>query len=819
MQGWLGVLRKFRGAGNLVTTNKNFTRSVATAHIQKEEPRVRIKTETQLKTKPVARSHNPWDSGQQALEQSQLQGVHASSELNVWLYYVRHLHNGTSKVQKPQGVLYRQPKGTSKAEDSNTVKSKTDGKPKNTKSYMNHLTLQQRLDREFVLAHILALRVKGEVARGRHTGSAQFNARSDSKGDEQTHGWESQGDPRGIRVAMLAQAQAWGCPALVLNVLLDWTNNAPLVSRQFLDRLCQEHLGTKEKVERTENQSRKLYEMIGVQGTQVVDHLWQADNAEEALQALCEMVEQQKQVRVGRNMEAKVNAGSRLIASLAMRLMHECVDHGRGWMAYAVFAECEEYVKHEPAAYTVLLHAAVVGRNYLGVTAVLQRMQRTKCEPDAWVWTAVLDGLWRTGKGRQAQHLFALHLLFLSHPEEDGSSGLMTSPYMDMWRSWHTAKRDRGDPLIWEWIHELANRFKYRDSHDRIAWRPTMTTHRIMLEHLGRNAMKPELIAYLDTLRNMWHVYRKWLYPRNHRTSNAEVGSSDYWHGFRSLEKIVLRHLRPEAETDAESWYNDGYYMFCGEILDLAQTTIKASSKLVYPESVTRVAQLEESARLGDMRTIVRLMHEHPELDRQDTWVRVVRCICVQVKMRPDSARIRRPGLLHAEGGWTSWAEFIIAMCTMLAARGIHMPPLGFNLMVRTACSMGDMDSVLALTAFMRTRTRVRFHAGMMSSVLSVYEVPYATKCELFLHMLQSAARVNTRAEWSNVAVRVNSTLVSRMVRRAESPQDLRQLRKVLDVLGREHCVELGERDFDRLRYLARDNKWIREELKTWKNV
>ncbi|KAJ2141261.1 hypothetical protein IW136_002336 [Coemansia sp. RSA 678] len=194
------------------------------------EPSVRIKAKTQLKTEPDARSHNPWDSGQQALKQSQLQGVHASGELNIWLYYVRQLHNGTPKVQKPQDVLYRQPKATSKAEVSNTVESKTSSKPKNTKSYMNLLTLQQQLDREFVLAHILALRVKGEMAQGRHTGSAQFNARSNSKGDEQTQGWESQGDPRGICVAMLAQAQAWGCPSLMLNVLLDWTNNAPLVS-------------------------------------------------------------------------------------------------------------------------------------------------------------------------------------------------------------------------------------------------------------------------------------------------------------------------------------------------------------------------------------------------------------------------------------------------------------------------------------------------------------------------------------------------------------------------------------------------------------
>ncbi|KAJ2499075.1 hypothetical protein GGH96_003808 [Coemansia sp. RSA 1972] len=676
---------------------------------------------------------------------------------------------------------------------------------------MNHLTLQQRLDREFVLAHVLALQVKGQVARGRHTGSAQFNARSDSKDNEKPQGWESQGDPRGIRVAMLAQAQAWGCPALVLNVLLDWTNNAPLVSRQFLDRLCQEHLGTKEKVERAEQHSRKLYEMIGAQGTQVVDHLWQADNAEEALQVLCKMVEQHKQMPVGRNMEAKVNAGSQLIASLAMRLMHECVDHGRGWMAHAVFAECEEHVRHEPAAYTVLLHAAAVGRNYIGVSAVLQHMQRAKCEPDAVAWTAVLDGLWRTGKGRQAMHLFALHLLFLSHPDEDGSSGLMTSPFMEMWRSWHTNKRGRGDPLIREWIHELANRFKYRDQHDPIAWRPTMVTHRIMLEHLGRSAMKPELIAYLDTLRNMWHVYRKWLYP--HKTND----SADYWHGFRSLEKIVLRHLRPEAATDA-SVYVDGYYMFCNEILNLAQTAKEVSSKHVYPESVARVSQLEASARRGDMRTIVQLMHEHPELNRQDTWVRVVRCICVQLKLRPDSTKIRRPGSNHASSEWTSWAEFLLAMCTTLANRGIHMPPLAFNLMVRSACSLGDMDSVLALTTYMRTRTRVRFHAGMLSSVLSVHEIPYATRCELFLHMLQSAARTNTRAEWSNVGVRVNSTLVSRMVRLAQSPQDLRQLRHVLDVLGREHCVELVERDIERLRYLARDNKWIREELKTWKN-
>ncbi|KAJ2555683.1 hypothetical protein IWW35_000513 [Coemansia sp. RSA 1878] len=773
----------------------------------------------QLKTKPDARSHNPWDSGQQALKQSQLQGVHASSELNVWLYYVRQLHNGTPKVQKPQGVLYRQPKATSKAEASNTVELKTSRKPKSTKSYMNLLTLQQRLDREFVLAHILALRVKGEVARGRHTGSAQFNARSNSKGDEQAQGWESQGDPRGIRVAMLAQAQAWGCPALMLNVLLDWTNNAPLVSRQFLDRLCQEHLGTKEKVERAENHSRKLYEMIRAQGTQVVDHLWQADNTEEALQVLCNMVERQKEMRVGHNMDANVNAGSRLIASLAIRLMHECVDHGRGWMAHAVFAKCEEFVKYEPAAYTVLLHAAAVGGNYFGVLAVLQRMHRAKCEPDAVVWTAVLDGLWRTGKGLQAQSLFAMHLLFLSHPEDDGSSGLIMSPYMDMWQLWHKDKRYRGDPLIQEWIHELANLFQYRHQNDRIAWRPTMATHRIMLEHLGRNGMKPELIAYLDTLRNMWHVYRKWLYPRRQMTSNVEVGSADYWHGFRSLEKIVLRHLRPEAEIDTKSGYVNGYYMFCREILDLAQTTSGVSSELVYPESVTRVSQLEERARQGDMQAVVQLMHKHPELNRQDTWVHIVRCICEQVKQQPDSAQIRRPGSNHAAGEWTSWAEFLLAMCTLLAARGIHMPPLGFNLMVRTACSVGDMNSVLALTTYMRTHTRVRFHAGMLSSILSVYKVPYAAKCDLFLHMLQSSARVGTHSEWSNVAVRVNPTLVSYMVRLAESLDDVQHLRQVVDVLGREHCVELGAQDIEQLRSLAMDSAQIREELKTWKNV
>ncbi|KAJ2643334.1 hypothetical protein IW137_002419 [Coemansia sp. RSA 1287] len=212
-------------------------------------------------------------------------------------------------------------------------------------------------------------------------------------------------------------------------------------------------------------------------------------------------------------------------------------------------------------------------------------------------------------------------------------------------------------------------------------------------------------------------------------------------------------------------------------------------------------------------------MHKHPELNCQDTWVHIVRCICEQVKQQPDSAQIRRPGSNHAAGEWTLWAEFLLAMCTLLAARGIHMPPLGFNLMVHTACSVGDMNSVLALTTYMHTHTHVQFHAGMLSSILSVYKVPYAAKCDLFLHMLQSSARVGAHSEWSNVAVQVNPTLVLYMVRLAESLDDVQHLCQVVDVLGREHCVELGAQDIEQLRSLAMDSAQIREELKTWKNV
>ncbi|KAJ2166617.1 hypothetical protein GGF45_005782 [Coemansia sp. RSA 551] len=346
-----------------------------------------------------------------------------------------------------------------------------------------------------------------------------------------------------------------------------------------------------------------------------------------------------------------------------------------------------------------------------------------------------------------------------------------------------------------------------------------MAMHHIMLKHLGHNGMKPELIAYLETLRNMWHVYCKCLYPCHQMTSNIEASSADYWHGFQSLEKIVLQHLQPESEIAAESGYINGYYMFCGEILDLEQTASGASSEHVYPESMTRVSQLEESARQGDMQAVVQLMHKHPELNCQDTWVHIVQCICKQVKQQPDSVQIQQPGSNHAAGEWTLWAEFLLAMCTLLAACGIHMSPLGFNLMVCTACSVGDMNSVLALTTYMHTHTHVQFHAGMLSSILSVNKVPYAAKCDLFLHMLQSSAHVGAHSEWSNVAVQVNSTLVSYMVQLAESLCDVQHLHQVVDVLGQEHCVELGAQDIEQLWSLAMDSAQIQEELKTWKNV
>ncbi|KAJ2552708.1 hypothetical protein IWW35_002200 [Coemansia sp. RSA 1878] len=57
------------------------------------------------------------------------------------------------------------------------------------------------------------------------------------------------------------------------------------------------------------------------------------------------------------------------------------------------------------------------------------------------------------------------------------------------------------------------------------------------------------------------------------------------------------------------------------------------------------------------------------------------------------------------------------------------------------------------------------------------------------------------------------------MVRLAESLDDVQHLCQVVDVLGREHCVELGAQDIEQLRSLAMDSAQIREELKTWKNV
>ncbi|KAJ2827125.1 hypothetical protein IWW50_002040 [Coemansia erecta] len=729
-----------------------------------------------------------------------------------------------------------------------------------TDTYIERLTEEQKLCRELVLAHVLVLRVKSEVARGLHRGSARFRG-------ERQKGWESHGDTRATQVALCTQAHHMQCPGLVLNLLLDWKNDAALVSRQFLDTVCLQHYASLKRLLESMRRSRAMYQAlvldVGAQhipddayrrgtATGFVDALWRTDNVKAAIAVLRRLVES---CTSGPSSEPV----DELIPSLATRLMQMANEYGRPWTAHEVFSLCEPWLRHSAVAYSILMRPEAMACNSAEVVAVLRQMRRNQVVPDVYVWTMILDGMCRNGRIRQAMKLFSLHLLFVPHGVLADSVGIGGSSGADdpatvdpqnIWHEWYASSDEQGmlNPFIWSWMHELASLYRRsprageQTGDQRIAvipWLPTLVTHRLMLEHLGRAGMTAQLRGHYTALKKAWATYSRWLYPPGDRRASAA--------GFHGLEKIVLGHtvqrdvqartdcgLAPAATaTTAQvgTSDSDGYYTCCSAILALARTSgqknpVPEHVLQPYPVGVAFGKVLEEYALSGDIRSMLHNMEQRPALNGISVWTSVVRCICTQVVRSPQNRLIQHP-YQHFQptpeqprNGNDTWLDFVLELCTELAARDVHFTRMTFVALVQTCSRLGDMGKIVQLVAYMRERSFVRFNMGMLAQVLQIPRVPFAVKCDFIRSALESASSIDAAgrgADVANVAIRPNQSLLTLIVRLARAPEDVVHLKRIIGELDAKFGLALADRDRRYLRTLFMDPE-MRAELEKTNN-
>ncbi|KAJ2847109.1 hypothetical protein IWW36_004014 [Coemansia brasiliensis] len=403
------------------------------------------------------------------------------------------LYKGKSPLSRPQGVIYRRGH-----KQPAIIRSRT---------YIDELTEEQQLARELALAHILMLKVKSEIAQGRHRGSAKFKQQS---------GWASNGDSRAVRVALITQAFHWQCPGLLLNLLLDWHNHVPLISRQFMDKICQRYFDTPEKLIQMAQRSQAIYKSLACQRTKFVDCLWNAQNLNAGVNILYRLVD---------SPEPPIS----LISSLAIRLMHMANEFGLAWTAHSVFNKCKTWLKQSPVAYSILLHPLAKSHDTWAILSLIQQMQQNGVVPDSYILTDIIGSMCRSGKLDQAKHLLSIL-----------SGQLTTGTKPSLWSLINSN--------IWLWVYGQSTGYNGK----WIPWQPTLATHQLMIKALGRAGMIDQLIKYYELLTNDKHKARLANMVDGYIAQYSESARQKHGLGRVDNSKIDLQRIIKLAQTSGQ---------------------------------------------------------------------------------------------------------------------------------------------------------------------------------------------------------------------------------------------------------------------------
>ncbi|KAJ2781170.1 hypothetical protein H4R18_003040 [Coemansia javaensis] len=691
--------------------------------------------------------------------------------------------------------------------------------------YVHLLSEEQQTDRELAMAHIVTLEVKREAARGLHAARAAHEA-------QQPRRWARGADVRRTQAALARKALGAHCPALVLNLLLDWRAHVHLVAPGFYDRVCRAHLATPAQTRACAHGSRRLFDAVMAArerpgptcrgtATGLVDALWDADNLGAGVAILA------KHVGRAAPQRARPQAVDRMIASLALRLMAEASAFGQAPLAHRIFAMCRAWLRRSAPAYTILARPAALAGDMRAVAGLLRRMRANRALPDAQLWTTVLSGLCWTGQTANAKMLFSLHTLFLprrrglplpagaSGPPtaSSSSSGPSSSSTSNLWDQWYsdTSRTHTIDPFIWSWMQELARayhsqrRARAHGSHVAAAaavppWLPTAATHYIMLKHLGQIGQTAQVVQYMLLLRRVWGRYRRWAVPRGRHS--GLVGGD----GMQRLQRLVFGHIAQDADAaravfglgrpppaSVAAMRNERYYAHCGELLGLARAGPgappagpDAPAAAALPPRVVYGKAMHGYALDCDIVSMLHHMRRIPSLNDAVVWTDVLRCIALQIQLRPGDRLMLRPHLYgredaeDAEDDGRTWLDFVFELAEALAQRDVRLTHVSFGIVVQLAAHLHDVRSVMRTAEFMRARFGMRLNAEMLMMLLRMDRLPFSAKCALVQSMLAGCAAPGPTRPADSV-VRPRRAVLNLLAASAESPDDLLALQAIAD--------------------------------------
>ncbi|KAJ2515096.1 hypothetical protein H4217_005388 [Coemansia sp. RSA 1939] len=467
--------------------------------------------------------------------------------------------------------------------------------------YFHALPAQTRDERELILTHISALRVKAESERGHHWEITSIGT------GRQTHtGW-SKHNVKAISEALCAMALNQQCPAFLMNVLLECPVPKHLSTR-FYRKACESFFASAEDVRGVLDSSKRLHDLItsasesenrgGEEGplkpgipsnTGFLRLLWSADSLGESKATLFSLVEtgtrqhaeddcqHHPQSGSESRRHAATNTTDALITVLAAQLMDIAFLFGDRRLGHDVFWHCHPWLAKSLVSYSTMLKLETKELNMPAIVLILKTMRQHGVLPDQLVWTDIMVGMCINGQYGRAKKLFSLHLLFLPHEpaaadaapkkqQHDGSADddttttagqrsqdVLYAPASPMsasggpeapniWAEWfHDPDRDSElDPFIWSWMQELAERYRMEGPDSPVTpWLPNITTHRVLLTFLCRAGFTAHVLRYYNLLKAVWpHQYSRWM-----KSSDRRYPDNDPTRRLNSITRIVHGHL------------------------------------------------------------------------------------------------------------------------------------------------------------------------------------------------------------------------------------------------------------------------------------
>ncbi|KAJ2660483.1 hypothetical protein IWW48_002947 [Coemansia sp. RSA 1200] len=475
--------------------------------------------------------------------------------------------------------------------DSPTDGDKTTAKPRR---YFHALPAQTKNERELILTHISALRVKAESERGHH-----WEITSIGTGNQTHTGW-SKHNVKAISEALCAMALNQQCPAFLMNVLLECPVPKHLSTR-FYRKVCDAFFASAEDVRGVLDSSRRLHDLItstsesrdgeenegrkpGIpSNTGFLRSLWNADSLGVAKTALFSLVEtgtrqhaeddHQHPQNGPESHHASTRPTDTLITVLATQLMDIAFLFGDRRLGHDVFWHCHPWLAKSLVSYSTMLKLETKELNMPAIVLILKTMRQHGVLPDQLVWTDIMVGMCINGQYEKAKKLFSLHLLFLPHEpaavpnkQQDGSAdadtttaagqrsqGILYAPSSpasasggpkepNIWAEWfHDPGRESElDPFIWSWMQELAEQYRMEGPDSLVVpWLPNITTHRVLLTFLCRAGFTADVLRYYNLLKAVWpHQYSRWM-----KSSDRRYPDNDPTRRLNSITRIVHGHL------------------------------------------------------------------------------------------------------------------------------------------------------------------------------------------------------------------------------------------------------------------------------------